>query len=98
MRLRVLTTVFLLFGVALMVCWPFVLGHRPGPEASHRELATYALHAILYFGVTAFTFVFAALFALLAMRQARREFVEQKRENLRGLIEGSLKDHERRKP
>jgi len=67
-----------------------------GRSATNKELARYAIRVLCYVGATSTSFLLAALFASLAVRQAKREFLEAEKQNLRGLVEGSLRDHEKR--
>jgi hypothetical protein len=47
------------------------------------------------FGVTTGVWLTVAALALLMARQARKEFLDQSQENLRALLQESLKDHGR---
>jgi len=93
MRLKWATTVCLVFGILLMFSWPFFLGPRPPRNAPKLELAEYAQKYLLLFGITAFVFLLTAVFALLLVRQTRRDYLEQTRVNLQELVEGTLRDH-----
>lgn len=92
MRLNVVTTTLLVFGVALLVCWPLVLGGRP-PSSAPRELANWGARALTYFLLTSMAFLSAAFGAVLIMRRNRLEFLQEAKHNVRDLIEGSLQDH-----
>lgn len=96
MRLKIATTSFLIAGVLLLLAWPFAIGPKP-VQASQKELAEYALRILIYFGITATTFLVTAILALLLVRQARRDFAKEAKENLKGLIEGTLRDHDRKR-
>lgn len=98
MRLKTVTTALVVFGLALMLLWPFVLGERPAATAPRRAQAEYGVRLLTYFGVTAVTWLLVAGCAVMMVRQARREFLEKERQNLQALIEGTLRDHERREP
>lgn len=96
MRLKIATTIFLTAGVLLLLAWPIAIGPKPD-QGSQKDLAMYALRILIYFGITATTFLVTAILALLLVRQARKEFAQQAKENLKGLIEGTLRDHERKR-
>lgn len=93
MRLKIATTISLICGIALLVAWPFVVGERPGDVATKKELARYGIRLLTYFGVTTFVFLMTALLAVLLVRQTRREFVEDVKENVDDLVQGTLSDH-----
>ena len=95
MFLKVLTTALVLLGLAMLLAMPFVVGERPA-EHDRLALAQYGERTLAYFAVACFTWVAAAGCAVALMRRARREYLESQRENLSHLIEGTLKDHERR--
>jgi len=84
------------FGIILMVGWPYIVGPRPVPDAGTQALAAYGQRLMIYFLVTVCTWVAVAVLALLIFRQTRDEFLAEERENLQKLIEGTLKDHEPR--
>ncbi len=93
MRLKVLTTAFLVLGLLLMLAWPIVVGPRPDRGADRVLQARWGQRVLLYFGATAGTWVVVAGLAWLTVRQARREILELERQNVRSLIEATLKDH-----
>jgi len=96
MRLKVLTTAFVLAGLALLILWPWLVGPRPDASAGRLALASYGQRLLMYFGVTALTWLGAAFCAWLLIRQTRREYLESLHKNVQSLIEGSLRDHERK--
>lgn len=96
MRLKILTTTLLIAGVLLMLVWPLAVGGRPHHGASKKAFADYGQRVIVYFGVTSSVWLSTAMSALLLVRQSRREFLEQERDNLKSLIEGTLRDHDRK--
>ena len=95
MRLKVLTTTLVVCGLLLMLLWPVAVGPRPQEDASKIEQARWGQQVLIYFGTTASIWLSTAMSALLVMRQSRREFLEQERQNLKSLIEGTLNDHDR---
>lgn len=96
MRLKLVTTILLVLGLAMLMAWPLLWGGRPGPDAPKKELAEFSLRFLLYFAATALVFLATAVCALLLVRRAREEYAEQAGKNLRGLIEGTLRDHGRK--
>lgn len=98
MRLKIATTAFLLFGLVLLATWPWVVGPRPPADAPKPELAAFAVRLMIYMGATIVTFAVTAALALLVGRQARKQYRKEAIDNLRELIEGTLKDHGRKQP
>ncbi|MCH8978730.1 MAG: hypothetical protein IH945_05745 [Armatimonadetes bacterium] len=96
MLVKVVTTALALLGLAMLAGLPFVLRERP-PDDDQAELAKYGAWLITYFGATCLIWLSAALSAMLVMRAARRQLVEDQKENLKGMIEGTLRDHERKR-
>jgi len=95
MRLKVLTTTLLIAGVVLLLVWPFVFNGRPRATASRLEKAQWGQRVLVYFGVTAGTWLATAFSAMMLARQTQRQFLTDERDNLKGLIEGTLRDHGR---
>jgi hypothetical protein len=115
-RLKALASGLLIFGILLLVGWPFIMGPRPtapvrtGSAISQeglrdhqialaeyeRTLHIYGARFGLYVIVLVLTFGGTAVVALLAMRDARRRYVEEKMGNLQRLIEGTFEDHRRK--
>lgn len=96
MRLRIVTTVLFVVGLVMLMAWPLVWRGRPAPDAPRQELAEFSLRFLVYFALTALVFLATAVCALLVVRRAREEYAEQAGKNLRGLIEGTLRDHGRK--
>ena len=97
MFLKVLTTAFFLFGILLLVAWPFVIGPRPDPELGKNVLADYALKMAVYVFVLSVAWMAAAVCAWLLTRKLRKELTGRQVENMEGLVEGTLKDHARKR-
>ncbi len=98
MRLKIVTTTLLVLGLALLVAWPWIVGRQPPAEAPRPELARFAVRLMVYLGATILVFATTAALALLVARQTRIKYREEARRNLKDLIEGTLKDHERKQP
>jgi hypothetical protein len=97
MRLKILTTAFLIFGLALLLSWPWTVGKKPPAGSPRGELLVYARRIFYYTGGTIIVFSLTAVFAVLWARQTRRELSEEAKRNINELLEGTLKDHERQK-
>ncbi|MFQ3586152.1 MAG: hypothetical protein SNJ74_02345 [Fimbriimonadaceae bacterium] len=97
MGLRIATTACFLAGIGLLGAWPWLVGNRPsGPEVSRAMLEAYAVRLSVYMVAILLLFFLTAVFALLTVRRARLEYRDQARANLQELIEGTLRDHERK--
>ncbi len=95
MFLKILTTAFVLCGLVMVFATPFVLGQRP-PDNDKLELARYGSRVLMFFGLTCFAWIGAATCAVILLRRTRVVFLEEQGENIKGLIEGTLHDHERK--
>ncbi|MCH7944452.1 MAG: hypothetical protein IIC73_00320 [Armatimonadetes bacterium] len=95
MLVKVLTTALALLGLVMLAALPFVLRERP-TDGDQAALAKYGAWLLTYFGVMCLIWLSAALCAVLVMRNARRRLTEDQKENLRGMIEGTLRDHGRK--
>ena len=95
MFLKVLTTAFVVCGLALLFAMPALVGARP-EGGDKLELAQYGTRLLTFFLVTSTVWLGAAICAVVLARRTRREYLERQRENLTGLIEGALRDHERK--
>lgn len=95
MRLKIVTTGLLIAGFLFLLLGPLLLTYRPASGASQEEFASFGLMLLTYFTVTALTFLATAVCALMLVRRTKEEYREQASKNLRGLIEGTLKDHGR---
>jgi hypothetical protein len=99
MRLKIFTTAFLFFGVILLLAWPWVLGEGPpqGPE-HQQELKAYAGRVLAYMTTILLSFLATLICAYVLIKRQQAEFRRLAQENLQGLLEATLKDHEQRKP
>jgi hypothetical protein len=94
MFLKVLTTALVVCGLAMVLAIPYVLGQRP-EEGGRLELAQYGTRVLTFFALTCFVWIGAAVCSILMVRRAKVEFLQDQGENIRSLIEGTLKDHDR---
>ncbi len=95
MLLKVLTTAFVIMGFGLLIVLLFVMINKPSGE-NESELVIYGTRILVYFGVSCLSWIAAAFCAVLLMRRTRNELVESQKENINSLIEGTLRDHERK--
>ena len=95
MRVKTVTIVLFFAAFLLLLRLLYLLYDRPPQDAGQDELSRYAIELLITFAFTAFTFLGAAFASVIWVRRAKEEFLKENRENLRELIEGSLKDHEK---
>lgn len=96
MWLKAGVTLSFLAGAFLMAGWPLIVGAPPKDRSDKQALADYASRSTTLFGILLAIFFLTAVLAWLVVRRARAEFREVTRRNLEELIEGTLRDHERR--
>lgn len=94
MRLKIVVTACVITGIILMLGLPFVFKMHPGEHADRKALAAYGLRVLGYISVTCAAWLSAAFGSALLLKKTKIEFAEKRTENLRQLVEGSLRDHE----
>ena len=97
MRLKLLTTTFLILGLILLGGWPWIVGPVPKGQGKH-ALAEYATRFGIYVIVALLVWFVTALLAVMVARRARQEYREEAIENLQDLLEETIKDHGKPKP
>ncbi|MFW5697316.1 MAG: hypothetical protein ACOCX1_02005 [Fimbriimonadaceae bacterium] len=97
MRVKHVTGILFAAGFLLLLRLLQLLYDRPPETAPRDVIVDYTRWLLIYFALTSFTFLGAALASVLWARSAKNEFLKANKENLRDLIEGSLKDHGRKK-
>ncbi len=85
-------TALVLFGVLMLLAWPWILGKQPSPE-HHRALQLYSLKFGIYVCALLIVFFANAALAWVVWRKAREEYREQALNNMKFLIEATLADH-----
>ena len=96
MRLRAFTSLLLIFGVAWLLSWAWIIGPPPPPKPPKPVARAYALRVSAYLGVLVVTVVASGVCAALIVRQAKQEYRDFATRNLKDLVEGSLTDHKPR--
>ena len=95
MFVKIVTTALVLIGLALLAGLPFALRERP-VDGDQETLARYGAWLLTYFGATCLVWLCAAFSAVFVMRAVKRQLVDDQKENLDGMIEGTLRDHGRK--
>lgn len=89
-------TVLFIFGVMLLISWPWIVGHQPDAHAPKRELATFSLRFGIYIITLMVVFFSTAVMASVVARRARAEFKEEAMANMKILIETTLAEHRKK--
>ena len=90
MWLKTLTSTLVAFGFLMIAGWYWVLG--PAPK-SRPQFVRYGERATIYTSVLIVDLIGAGIGSVLIMRQARMQYREAAMDNLKMLIEGTLRDH-----
>ena len=93
MRLKVITTSFLVLGLAMLIGWPFVLGKPVSKEASVHAKRVYLARTGVYFIALVGVFCTTSVLCLAILRKQRNEFKTRAGENVKILIEETLHDY-----
>ena len=92
MRLKWVTTGLMIFGLGLLLGWPWIVGARPD-VADKVATARYALRFGLYVIALMLVFASTAVCAWIIARRERRRFREEALANFKDLVEATLQDH-----
>jgi heme/copper-type cytochrome/quinol oxidase subunit 2 len=93
MRLKIVTTVFFLIGLVMLGAWPWAIGAQP--QADKKLRLEWLLRASEYFIALMVVFFITAVLAWMVARRQREAYQQEKLDNLKQLIEGTLTDHGR---
>jgi len=91
-RLRALTGAFVLFSLALMVAYPWILGPKPTTKL---QLHGFAIRYLIYLTVIVCALLAAGFTSILILRKAREEYRLEKEELMRQLLEATLRDQQK---
>jgi hypothetical protein len=91
MWLKVLTSLSMLLGIALLALYPWVVHrqpHAPGPGLPIVKRLDFEFHAMMlgYSGMVLFLFVATIALAMLLIRQAREEYRVALTQNVKNLV------------
>lgn len=86
-RLKWITAIFMLLGVALLVGWPWILGPRPSADDSREERRAYARRLSWLLGGMTGALVASGVGSLLIVRRAKSEYRDATMRNLKSLAE-----------
>lgn len=95
MRLKVLTTAFMVLSLALLLGMPWMLRSRP-KDGDRREVVAFARRLLVYEGALVIALAATGITAILIVRRAREEYRKASHDNLQILLEGTLEAHRRK--
>ncbi|MBS1717111.1 MAG: hypothetical protein JSS72_05205 [Armatimonadetes bacterium] len=93
--LTILSSLFLFAGITLLFAFPWLVPKRP-PLQDKKAYADYAVHFTLYAGSAILFFGGAVVSSAFLVRKGLLILKEEREENLRLLIEGTLSDHKKK--
>jgi cbb3-type cytochrome oxidase subunit 3 len=96
MRLKISVTALFLFGLLLMAAYPWLIGSPPNAKAPRPEQISFVVRFVVYVFTLFLTFISTIVLSWVLVRNTRKQFEAEARENLKELIEGTLKDHEQK--
>lgn len=93
MRLKIVTTAFLILGLCLLVGWPIIVGRPVAKDAPLKSRQLYAAKFGLYFIGVVGCFAVTSVLAMMVVRRQKDQFRKEAHGNLQMLIDQSLEDH-----
>jgi hypothetical protein len=97
MWLKIGTTVLMVFSVALLFGYVWIVGPQPPADAPRAEKVDFLRRWATFIGLEAAALIGSIVGAYLIGRKARMEYREQSRRNMEALIEATLREHGQRK-
>ncbi|HEY3780734.1 MAG TPA: hypothetical protein VGL56_06610 [Fimbriimonadaceae bacterium] len=94
MRYKVATFSLVFADVILFISTGFTLTTYPGHNASRQELKWFAVRSGTLVAVLLLTLLATVILVWMWMRSLREEYRLEAQENMKNLIEGTLRDHE----
>lgn len=96
MRYKVATFSLFFADLILFVTLGFCLTTMPGRKASHEEQVQFLIRSGVLVIALLVTLLATVLIVWMWMRTLRDEYRQEAQENMKQLIEGTLRDHERK--
>jgi hypothetical protein len=97
MWLKVGTTALMIFSVAMLFGYVWIVGPQPEPAAPRAEKIEFLRRWATFIGLEAVALIGSIVGAYLIGRKARKEYREQSRRNMEALLEATLRDHGQKK-
>ena len=93
MWLKAITIFLMLFSIAMLFAYFWVVGPKPPADAPRAEQIAFLRRGAVYIGIEALALIGSLVGAYLIARRARQEYRDQSQRNLEALIESTLRDH-----
>jgi hypothetical protein len=93
MWLKIVTTALVVFSVALLFGYVWIVGPQPPQGAPRAEKIEFLRRWAVFIGLEAVSLIGSIVGAYLIGRRARKEFREQSQRNMEALLESTLRDH-----
>ncbi|HSI73344.1 MAG TPA: hypothetical protein VK934_09205 [Fimbriimonas sp.] len=91
-HLKAITTVMIVVCLVMLFAWPMLMGDRPGPAAPKIENKAFAVRFVTYISVMVLCLIVAAAASIGIMRRTAAEYRALQMDNMRDLIEATLRD------
>lgn len=96
MWLKIVTTTLIIFSVAMLFAYLWIVGPQPPTTAPRAEKIDFLRRWAVFIGLEAAALIGSIIGAYLIGRRARQEYREQSQRNMEALLESTLRDHARR--
>ena len=97
MWLKIGTTALMIFSVAMLFGYVWIVGPQPAPTAPRVEKIEFLRRWATFIGLEVVALIGSIVGAYLIGRKARKEYREQSRRNMEALLEATLRDHGHKK-
>jgi hypothetical protein len=97
MWLKAFTTVCLIAGFGLLVCWPMLVGTPPTARSPRAEILAYRDRTTAYMLALTGSFVGSGIGALLVVRQVRAEYRRAATANMRDMVDAMERERNKRR-
>lgn len=96
MWLKFTTITLIIFSIAMLFTYPWLVGARPAKTSPKVVQVQYLRRGAIYVGVEAAALIGSIAGAYLIARKARKEYMDLSRQNMEALLEATLRDHAKR--
>ena len=93
MWLKVVTTGLIIFSIALLFGYVWIVGPRPAADAARPEKVEFLRRWAIFIGLESASLIASIVGAYLIARRARKEYREESRRNMEALLEATLREH-----
>lgn len=97
MWLKVATTALIIFSIAMLLAYFWIVGPKPPEGAPRAEQIAFLRRGAIFIGIEAIALILSIIGSYLVARKARHEYREQSQRNMEALLEATLRDHAKTK-